>query len=452
MEFKSINPYNGEVLQTFASQSKEEVQKIIEQAGKAFKYGRDVPVNKRSKMMKKAGSLLNKNVEKYATTISLEMGKPICEARAEVKKCAWACEFYAENAEEFLADEIIKTDAFESFISYDPLGCILAIMPWNFPFWQVFRFAAPNLMSGNVALLKHASNVFGCAKHIENIFKEAGFPEGSFQNLFIHHDEIETIIASNIVRAVTLTGSEKAGSSVASLAGKYIKKSVLELGGSNAFIVLADADIDKAVQIGIPARMQNGGQSCIAAKRFIVVNKVYDEFVSKFTAGIKDLKSGAPLEEDTQIGTLARKDLAEKLDEQIQASVKQGAKILTGGNFKDAYFEPTVIVNITVDMPVFQEETFGPVAPIMRVKNEEEAFAIAGKTNFGLGSTLFTTDIDRARKQVSKVADGSFFINDLVKSDPRLPFGGTKQSGYGRELSKEGMLEFVNIKTVYVKE
>lgn len=451
MEFKSINPYNGEVLQTFTSQCKEEVEKILEKAQHAFKKNRDISVARRSKMMKKAGSLLNKNVEKYAKTISLEMGKPICEARAEVEKCAWVCEFYAENGEDFLADEIIKTDASESFISYDPLGCILAIMPWNFPFWQVFRFAAPNLVAGNVGLLKHASNVLGCATHIEDIFKEAGFPEGSFQNLFIHHDEIETIISNDIVRAVTLTGSEKAGSSVAALAGKYIKKAVLELGGSNAFIVLEDANIDNAVKVGIQARMQNCGQSCIAAKRFIVVDKVYDEFVSKFTAGIKDLKSGSPLDETTQIGTLARKDLAEQLNQQIQTSVEQGAKILTGGNFKDAYFEPTVMVNITIDMPVFQQETFGPVAPIMRVKSEAEAFAIAGKTNFGLGATLFTADIESARKQVSKIADGSFFINDLVKSDPRLPFGGTKLSGYGRELSREGMLEFVNIKTIYVK-
>ena len=450
MEFKSINPYNGEILETFPVQSKEEVEMILEKAVQAFKNGRDVTIGKRSKMMKKAARLLIKNIEKYAITISLEMGKPICEAKAEIEKCAWACDFYAENAEKFLADEIIKTDAAESFISYDPLGCILAIMPWNFPFWQVFRFAAPNLMAGNVALLKHASNVFGCAKHIEDIFKEAGFPAGSFQNLFIHHDEIETIIAHDAVRAVTLTGTEKAGSSVASLAGKYIKKSVLELGGSNAFIVLEDADIDKAVKVGIQARMQNDGQSCIAAKRFIVVDKVYDEFVSKFTAGVKNLKSGSPLEEDTQIGTLARKDLADQLNEQVQKSMQMGAKILTGGNCKDAYFEPTVMVGITSDMPVFQEETFGPVAPIIRVKNEEKAFDIAAQTRFGLGTTLFTTDVEKARRQISKIADGSLFINELVKSDPRLPFGGTKYSGYGRELSKEGILEFVNIKTVYV--
>lgn len=452
MEFKSINPYNGDTLETYAVHSNKQVDAIIKKANETFINGKNVLISKRSKMMNRAAKILKKNIEKYATTISLEMGKPICEARAEIEKCAWACEFYAENAEEFLADEIIKTDAAESFISYDPLGCILAIMPWNFPFWQVFRFAAPALMAGNVALLKHASNVFGCAKHIEDIFKEAGFADGTFQNLFIHHDEIETIIANDVVRAVTLTGSEKAGSSVASLAGKYIKKSVLELGGSNAFIVLEDADIDKAVKTGIQARMQNDGQSCIAAKRFIVVDKVYDEFVSKFTAGVKDLKSGPPLEEETQIGTLARKDLAEQLNEQVQKSVQQGAKILTGGNFKDAYFEPTVMVSITSNMPVFQEETFGPVAPIMRVKNEEEAFDIAGLTRFGLGSSLFTANIEKARSQIGKIADGSLFINDLVKSDPRLPFGGTKYSGYGRELSKEGMFEFVNIKTVYVKE
>ncbi|MEO6219505.1 MAG: NAD-dependent succinate-semialdehyde dehydrogenase [Ginsengibacter sp.] len=452
MEFKSINPYNGKLLQTFSSHSKTEINVILEKADNTFRKEKDVPVSQRSKMMSKAGKLLEKNIDKYARTISLEMGKPICEARSEVQKCAWACEFYAENAEDFLADEIIKTDASESFISYDPLGCILAIMPWNFPFWQVFRFAVPSLMSGNVALLKHASNVLGCAKHIEDIFKDAGFHEGTFQNLFIHHNEIESIIASNVVKAVTLTGSENAGSSVAAISGKYIKKTVLELGGSNAFIVLKDADINESVKVGIQARMQNAGQSCIAAKRFIVEEKIYDQFVSKYTEGISKLKSGDPLKEDTQIGTLAHNDFAGKLNAQVQESVKLGAKILIGGNFKDAYFEPTVMVDIKAGMRVFDEETFGPVAPIIKVKNEDEAYELAGKTKYGLGTTLFTRDIEKARKQIGRISDGSFFINEMVKSDPRLPFGGTKYSGYGRELSKEGMIEFVNTKTVYVKD
>lgn len=452
MEFKSINPYNGEVVETFPAHTDEEIENILQRANYTFKNSNTLSAGKRGKMMMKAAELLKENTEQYARTISLEMGKPICEARGEVDKCAWICEFYAENAEEFLADEIIETDADESFVSYDPLGCILAIMPWNFPFWQVFRFAAPALMAGNVAVLKHATNVLGCARHIEDIFKEAGFPDGTFQNLFIHHDKIEKVIANDIIKAVTLTGSEKAGSSVASLAGKYIKKTVLELGGSNAFIVLADADLDKAVKVGIQSRMQNAGQSCIAAKRFIVEEKVFDKFVSKYIAGVKKLKAGPPLNEDTQIGTLARKDLADTLANQVKDSVDRGAEILTGGEHNNAWFAPTVMVNITPDMPVFQEETFGPVAPMIKVKSEEEAFELAARTKFGLGATLFTQDIDNARKQIERIGDGSFFINDLVKSDPRLPFGGTKYSGYGRELSREGMLEFVNIKTVYVKE
>ncbi|MEO6188110.1 MAG: NAD-dependent succinate-semialdehyde dehydrogenase [Ginsengibacter sp.] len=452
MEFKSVNPYNGEVLTTFTAHSDEDIEKILNNADAAFRNSNELSIGKRAKMMKRAAALLSGNTEKYARTISLEMGKPICESRSEVEKCAWVCDFYAENTERFLADDIIKTDAAESFISYDPLGCVLSIMPWNFPFWQVFRFAAPALMAGNVAVLKHATNVLGCATHIEDIFNEAGFPGGTFQNLFVGHDRMEKIISNDIVKAVTLTGSGKAGSSVASLAGKYLKKTVLELGGSNAFIVLNDADIVEAVKVGIQSRMQNAGQSCIAAKRFIVSEKIYDEFVSAYVAGVKNLKSGSPLEEETQMGTLARKDLAEKMQKQVNDSVEMGAQILIGGSFKDAYFEPTVMVNVNENMPVFTEETFGPVAPMIKVKDEEEAYELAGKTKFGLGTTVFTSDVEKARKKVSRIADGSFFINDLVKSDPRLPFGGTKYSGYGRELSKEGMLEFVNIKTVYVKE
>lgn len=450
MKFESINPYNNEVLETFNEQTEAQVEAILKKADTTFSTWRETTFSHRATILNKAADILLKNIDKYATTITLEMGKPIEESRGEVKKCAWVCEYYAKNAEQFLADEIIETDAQESFISNEPMGCVLAIMPWNFPFWQVFRFAAPALMAGNVGILKHAPNVFRSALHIEDIFIEAGLPEGAFQNLLIHHDKIEKVIESPIIKAVTLTGSERAGSSVAAIAGKNIKKTLLELGGSNAFIVCDDADIDSAVKVGVQARMLNAGQSCIAAKRFIVLEKVYDEFLTKFVAAVKELNDGNPLENSTKVGPLARKDLADQLNEQVQKSVQQGATILAGGNQKGAYYAPTVITNITTEMPVFTEETFGPVAPILKVKTEDEALKLAENTKFGLGISLFTKDIDKAKKYIGKVSDGAFFINTLVKSDPRLPFGGTKYSGYGRELSKEGILEFINKKTVYI--
>ena len=402
--------------------------------------------------MRNAADLLRKNTDQYARTMTLEMGKPIGESKAEINKCAWVCEFYAENAARFLADEIIESDADESFVSHDPIGPVLAIMPWNFPFWQVFRFTAPALMAGNTALLKHAPNVFGCATHIEELLQEAGFPDGVFQNLFVHHDRTEQIIASDIVQAVTLTGSERAGRAVGSLAGKYLKKSVLELGGNNAFIVWEDADMKQAVQTGVMARMLNSGQSCIAAKRFILVGEAYDKFVPYFLEQITSLKKGDPMDESTELGPLARKDLADQLQEQVTKSLDQGAELLTGGGQQEAFHEPTVLSNVRPGMPAFDEETFGPLAAIIKAKDEEEAFELASQSRYGLGTTLFTTDIERARKSVGKIPDGAFFINELVKSDPRLPFGGTKNSGYGRELSREGILEFVNKKTVYVKK
>ena len=379
------------------------------------------------------------------------MGKPINEARGEINKCAWVCDFYAENAERFLADEIIETDASESFVSHDPMGTVLAIMPWNFPFWQVFRFVAPTLTAGNTGLLKHAPNVFGCATHIEEIFLEAGFPDGVFQNLFIHHDKTESIISNDIVKAVTLTGSERAGKSVGALAGKYLKKSVLELGGNNAFIVLEDADIEQAVETGIKARMMNSGQSCIAAKRFILVGDAYEKFLPAYIDGVKSIKKGDPMDESTEIGPLARKDLADQLHEQLEKSVKKGAKIEVGGNQNEAFHEPTVLTGVKPGMAAFDEETFGPLAAIIRAKDVDEAFKLAADSKYGLGVTLFTSNIENARRHISKAPDGAFFINELVKSDPRLPFGGTGNSGYGRELSREGIHEFVNKKTVYVK-
>lgn len=452
MEFRSINPYNGEVIETFKPHTDGEIETILEKANESFDKWRKTSFAQRAEVLTKTADVLLKNLEQYAKTITLEMGKPIVEARAEVKKCAWVCEFYAQNAEKFLANEIIETDARESYVSNEPMGCILAIMPWNYPFWQVFRFAAPALMAGNVGLLKHATNVLRSALNIEDIFKQAGCPEGVFQNLIIHHDNIKPILESPVVKAVTLTGSEKAGASVAAIAGQNIKKSLLELGGSNAFIVCDDADIDKAVAIGVKARMLNAGQSCIAAKRFIVFESVYDEFLEKFISAIKELKTGNPMDEDSQIGPLARKDLADQLNIQVQESVKQGATIVLGGKQKGAFYEPTIITDITADMPVFVEETFGPVAPIIKVKNDDEAFRLAEQTQFGLGISVFTEDINKAKHYIDRVSDGAFFINDLVKSDPRLPFGGTKNSGYGRELAKEGILEFVNKKTVYISK
>ncbi len=452
MKFKSINPYNEEILNEFQEHTLTEINAILNQAEAGFKKWRATTFSSRAEIMKRVAALLVQNVDTYAKTITLEMGKPLMESKAEVKKCAWVCEYYAEEAEKMMALKTIKTDAFESYVTHEPMGCILAIMPWNFPFWQVFRFAAPALMGGNVGLLKHASNVFGCAVHIENIFKEAGAPLGAFQNLFLHHDKVEYLLAQDVVKAVTLTGSEIAGASVASIAGKNIKKSLLELGGSNAFVVLADADLDNAVSVGVNARMLNSGQSCIASKRFIVHESVYEEFVGKFTEKVSQLKAGDPIEEGTKIGTLARKDLADTLKKQVDESVQMGAHIKIGGHQKNAFFEPTVLTNITRDMPVFKEETFGPVAPIMKFKNIDEAFELANDSQFGLGVSVFTKDLDKLKPYISKINDGAFFVNDLVKSDPRLPFGGTKKSGYGRELSQEGILEFVNVKTVYIKK
>ena len=450
MTFKSINPYNGTEIATYKENTEKEINGILEKSNIAFESWRQVPIKKRCELLVNAGGVLRNNVDKYAETMTLEMGKPINEARGEINKCAWVCDFYAENAERFLADEIIETDASESFVSHDPMGTVLAIMPWNFPFWQVFRFVAPTLTAGNTGLLKHAPNVFGCATHIEEIFLEAGFPDGVFQNLFIHHDKTESIISNDIVKAVTLTGSERAGKSVGALAGKYLKKSVLELGGNNAFIVLEDADIEQAVETGIKARMMNSGQSCIAAKRFILVGDAYEKFLPAYIDGVKSIKKGDPMDESTEIGPLARKDLADQLHEQLEKSVKKGAKIEVGGNQNEAFHEPTVLTGVKPGMAAFDEETFGPLAAIIRAKDVDEAFKLAADSKYGLGVTLFTSNIENARRHISKAPDGAFFINELVKSDPRLPFGGTGNSGYGRELSREGIHEFVNKKTVYV--
>ncbi|MCF8464199.1 MAG: NAD-dependent succinate-semialdehyde dehydrogenase [Flavobacteriales bacterium] len=452
MKFKSINPYNGQEVGSFSAISTEELDRKLAQSQTAFSSWKKVPLTARCEMMKKAGQILRDNAEEYAMMITLEMGKPINESRGEINKCAWVCDYYAENAAAFLADEVIETDAQHSFVRHDPMGAVLAIMPWNFPFWQVFRFAAPTLITGNVGLLKHSSNVFGCALQIEDVFRKAGFPEGVFQNLIVHHDQTEKIIAHKTVQAVSLTGSERAGSAVAALAGKYIKKTLLELGGNNAFIVWEDADIDATVKTALTARMLNCGQSCIAAKRFILVEGIYDEFVEKFTAAVSELKSGDPTSEDTQVGPLARLDLADELHRQIQESISQGAELLYGGTQHNCFHEPTVLGNVKAGMPAFSEETFGPVAAMVKAKDEKHAFELSEMSNYGLGVTVCTRNIEKATEMASEVSDGAYFINELVKSDPRLPFGGTKLSGYGRELSKDGMLEFVNRKTVYSKK
>lgn len=451
MEFRSINPYNQEVIQIYSPISNLEMERKIELGHSTFNSWRKTSFEDRKNLFLKLAQELKSNTEVYARMITLEMGKPISESRGEILKCAWVGEYYAENAERFLQDEIIETEAKKSFVRHDPLGVILAIMPWNFPFWQVFRFAAPTIMAGNVALLKHAPNVFGCAQLIEELFLKAGFPKGVFQNLIIHHNETEKIITHPAVKAVSLTGSERAGKSVAEIAGRYLKKCVLELGGSNAFIIDEDVNLDDTIKAAVTGRFLNAGQSCIAAKRFLVHEKVYDEFLSRFKITVNELKSGDPLNEETRIGTLARIDLAEQLNLQVEQSIKMGAELLHGGTQKDCFYEPTILINVTCDMPVFREETFGPVAAIMKIKTIAEAIKLSNESKYGLGVTIFSNNLDKAINYADEIEDGAYFINEFVKSDPRLPFGGTKNSGYGRELSRDGILEFINRKIVYLK-
>lgn len=450
MKLQSINPFNNQLLTEYEEYEDERVDEIILLAKSSFKHYGKTSFAERAEKMQKAAELLMSEKEKFARTITLEMGKILKESIAEVEKCAWVCRYYAEKAEKFLESEAIKTDAQQSYVTYEPLGCVLAVMPWNFPFWQVFRFAAPALMAGNVALLKHASNVQGCARHIEDIFLNAGFPQGVFQNLVIGSSKVQRVIENDAIKAVTLTGSELAGSKVAETAGKNIKKSVLELGGSNAFIVLEDADMDKAVEVGVTARFMNCGQSCIAAKRFILHKSIADQYVELFKSKVEALSMGDPLDYKTTIGLLASEKQAELLHDQVLKSVEQGAEILLGGKQEGAFYHPTIITKIKPGMPVFDEELFGPVAPIIIVENVEEAIEITNLSEFGLGVSVFTNDINKAKAIASEFDDGAVFINSLVKSDPRLPFGGTKKSGYGRELSYHGIREFVNIKTVFI--
>ncbi|GAB4378557.1 MAG: NAD-dependent succinate-semialdehyde dehydrogenase [Salibacteraceae bacterium] len=451
MTISSINPYNLEVIERFTPHTEKEVETIVESVNTAFKSWRKSSFEDRAQLMRSVADQLLKRKSDLARTITLEMGKPIKESIAEIEKCAWVCRYYADEAEGFLQPRQVETDASQSFVTYEPLGVIYAIMPWNFPFWQVFRFAAPTLMAGNTAILKHAPNVCRCALEIEKLFDDAGFPENVFRTVILTNENASKLIEHPLVRGVSLTGSERAGIAVAGTAGKSLKPSLLELGGSNAVIVLEDADIDKAVETGFNARFLNSGQSCIAGKRFLVHKALYDAYLERFVQKVKAIKSGDPMNEDTRIGPLARVDLAEGLERQVNESVQKGAAIATGGKRKGAYFEPTVLTHVAPGMPAFDEELFGPVAPFLKINSLDEAIELSNRSSFGLGVTVCTGHPENVLKRVSEFDEGAVFINELVKSDPRLPFGGIKRSGYGRELSREGILEFVNVKTVYVK-
>ncbi len=450
----SINPATEEIIHEFEPIDNSMLDNIICSAQKAFLSWRFTSFKTRSGLLLKLSSILKNSREKLSEIITLEMGKPITQAAGEVDKCAWLCEYYAENAEEFLKSEHIKTDAAESYIQYDPLGVLLGIMPWNFPFWQAFRFAVPAMAGGNTVLIKHAPNVTITAMQIENIFREAGFPEGTFQILLVDVNTVPQIISHESVKGVSVTASERTGSIVASHAGREIKKTVLELGGSDPFIILEDADMDSACEAGVLSRLINSGQTCISAKRFIVAGSRYSEFIDKFISVIRKKRVGNPMEKDTDIGPLARLDILENLYRQVDESVNKGARIIFHGESrqdKGYYFAPVILDNINNTMPVYSEETFGPACAVLKVKDAEEAVNIANSTRFGLGASIWTENINLAKNMASGINAGHIAINGTVKSDPRLPFGGTGRSGYGRELSFYGCREFMNIKTIWIK-
>ncbi len=453
--FTAINPTNGKLIRSLPFDDDATIIDKISLAQTAFHAWRKIPLKERSGLLSEAGKILLSEKEDYARLITEEMGKPIGQGRAEIEKCAWVCKYYAENAEAFLEPKMVKTDAGKSYISYEPEGVLLAVMPWNFPFWQVFRFAAPNITAGNTILLKHAPNVPGCCVAIDDIFFKAGFPEDVLAPLYAPVDRMELIISNPIVRGVTLTGSTDAGRSIAALSGRYLKKSVLELGGSDPFIVLDDADIALAAEACAKSKLNNAGQSCIGAKRIIVLEKVYDEFLKHFVPIFSNATQGDPLAENTTIGPMARLDLRDTLHQQIESSIINGAKCLCGGQIPDkagAWYPPTVLTDVTVGQAAYEEELFGPVTSIIKVKDQEEAIAVANDTSYGLGAAIFTSDIKKGERIAREELDaGACFVNEFVKSDPRLPFGGVKTSGYGRELSVEGMTEFMNVKTVWVK-
>jgi succinate-semialdehyde dehydrogenase / glutarate-semialdehyde dehydrogenase len=452
MALISINPYSGKIIGEFAEFSEHEINRTISAASESFETWKITSFSHRNKFMLKAADTLRHNLEKYSEIITFEMGKPISESRKEIEKCAWVCEYYASRAENFLMRETVASDAYLSYVCYEPLGIILGIMPWNFPFWQVFRFAVPTIMAGNTVVLKHASNVQGCARCIEEIFTKAGFPRGVYKNLVIGSANITRAIEHPMVKAISLTGGEDAGRHVAEIAAKNIKKTVLELGGSNAFIILEDANMELAINTGIQARMLNAGQSCISAKRFIVHRNIFEQFVSLFSKRLSALRMGDPLDPKTEMGPLSSEQQALKVRDQVERSITLGAKLITGGIQRNAFFMPTLLTEVRPGMPVFDEEVFGPVVPVSIVNDTHEAVILANKSKFGLGVSVFTNDLNKANALIHEFDDGAVFINELVKSDPRLPFGGTKYSGYGRELAIHGIREFVNVKTVYIKK
>ncbi len=455
MTLKSVNPATGNTLQTFVEMTEDEVNAIVESVHGAFNGWRKTSFSFRAERMKEVAHLLREGKEDFGTLMTEEMGKPYKQSIAEAEKCAWVCEYYADNAEKFLANKNIATEATNSFVSYQPIGIVLAVMPWNFPFWQVFRFAAPTLMAGNPGILKHASNVQGCAQAIEDIFTAADFPDNLFKNLVIGSDKVENVIKNPLVKAVTLTGSTPAGKAVASLAGSMLKKTVLELGGSDPYVILEDADLDQAVNACVAGRMLNTGQSCIAAKRFIVVEPCRSEFINKVAKKIKNMNMGDPLDPTVDIGPMVNVSARDELHQQVITSLDKGAVLVAGGIIPESpgsFYPPTLLVDVAPGMPAFDDELFGPVAVIIAAKDEHQALELANQTKFGLGAAVFTTDLQKGKKIAAEVLEaGCCFVNDFVKSDPRLPFGGIKESGYGRELSEFGIHEFVNIKTVVMQ-
>jgi succinate-semialdehyde dehydrogenase/glutarate-semialdehyde dehydrogenase len=453
MPIASINPATGENLKEFSPFDDAEIEKRLSRAENAFRKYRRTTFTERSELLHAVTELLVQEKKKFAEIITLEMGKLFRDSIAEIEKCARGCRFYAENGERFLEDEVTQTDAAKSYVQYQPLGPVLAIMPWNFPFWQVFRFAGPALLAGNVGLLKHASNVPQCALAIEEILCCAGFDDGVFQTLLIEPDQVEKVIVDPRVKAVTLTGSEKAGSAVASTAAREIKKSVLELGGSDAFIVMPSADFESALSTAVKARIINTGQSCIAAKRFMIADQIYDQFLNQFVARMRALKVGDPMDEATELGPLATEHILQGVHDQVQKSIAAGAKLLTGGNRIHGpgfFYEPTVLVDVPKGSPAYREEVFGPVAAIFRVRDAHNAIELANDTTFGLGSSAWTNDREEKKLFASELDTGMVFINAMVASDPRLPFGGVKRSGFGRELGVAGIREFTNTKTIWI--
>ena len=450
---ESIEPATETVRARFDPHSNADVSAAIAAADAAFRTWREVPVPERAVRMHLLARVLRDRKDRYARLITTEMGKPISEALAEIEKCAWSCDFYADHAAEYLANEPVETSARASYVAFEPLGVILAVMPWNYPFWQVIRFLAPALMAGNSALLKHASNVPQCALAIEEAVRDAGFPPALLRTLLLSGADVEPVIADDRVRAVTLTGSTATGARIAELAGRAVKKAVLELGGSDPFIVLRDADLAAAAATAAKARFQNAGQSCIAAKRFLVEGPVAAEFEGRFADAIRALRVGDPLDPETQVGPLAREDLRDTLERQVAVSVRMGARVVVGGERRDGpgwFYEPTLLADVTEEMPVLNEETFGPVAALLAVRDADEAVRVANRSPYGLGAAIWTKDETAARALARRIESGSVFINGMVASDPRLPFGGVKKSGYGRELSSFGIREFVNIQTIWI--